>query len=149
MRVTEELLDELHSLKQRGESYEDVVWRLLEEHNESDEQPALEPESTPRVRDDPEPTLDVEHTAIDVPGNGELEERRKETIIEMARLLRDRGTAEKSDFLEVVPDDAVGYQSKDSFWSNCVKGRESLKAVPGVEKPPQGRNEWTWTADSL
>ena len=144
MRVTEELLDELHGLKQRGESYEDVVWRLLEEHNESDEQPPLESESAPRVRDEPEPTLDVEHTAIDVPGSGELEERRKETVIEMARLLRDRGAAEKSDFLEVVDADAVGYSSAESFWSNCIKGRNSLKAVSGVQKPPQGRNEWTW-----
>jgi len=149
IRASKELLDELHSLKERGDSYEDVIWRLLEEGDGSRDEGTHDAESPPRVRDEEPATLDVEHTAIDVPGSGELEQRRKETIVEMARLLRDRGSAEKADFLEVVDADRVGYQSKDSFWSNCVKGRESLKAVPGVRKPPQGRNEWTWTADSL
>jgi predicted CopG family antitoxin len=30
IRVTDELADELFSRKQRGESYEDVIWRLIE-----------------------------------------------------------------------------------------------------------------------
>lgn len=31
IRVTEELADELHDMKARGDSYEDVIWRLIEE----------------------------------------------------------------------------------------------------------------------
>jgi len=150
IRASEDLLDELHELKQRGDTYEDVIWRLIEEsrnHNQS--QPA-EPYEAPRepapgpTEPEPRQELDLEDTTIDVPGSGDLEERRKDTIIEMAQLLRDRGTAEKDDFLEVVPDDALGYDSKDSFWSNCVKGQDSLKAIPGVQKPPRGRTEWKW-----
>ncbi len=68
----------------------------------------------------------------------------KNTIIKMAQLLRDRGEAEKDDFLEVVDADRVDYASEESFWANCVKGRDSLKAVPGVQKPPRGRTEWKW-----
>jgi hypothetical protein len=34
IRVTPELADELHSRKERGDSYEDVIWRLLEEDGE-------------------------------------------------------------------------------------------------------------------
>ena len=34
IQVTEELADELHSRKSRGESYEDVIWRLIEETDE-------------------------------------------------------------------------------------------------------------------
>lgn len=30
IRVSEDLADELHSRKNRGDSYEDVIWRLLE-----------------------------------------------------------------------------------------------------------------------
>lgn len=30
IRVSDELADELFSRKQRGESYEDVIWRLIE-----------------------------------------------------------------------------------------------------------------------
>lgn len=35
IQVSDELADELHDLKNRGDSYEDVIWRLIEE--ESDE----------------------------------------------------------------------------------------------------------------
>lgn len=31
IQVSEELADELHSRKARGDSYEDVIWRLIEE----------------------------------------------------------------------------------------------------------------------
>mgnify|MGYP007116996606 FL=1 len=34
IRVTPELADELHARKERGDSYEDVIWRLLEEDGE-------------------------------------------------------------------------------------------------------------------
>lgn len=34
IRVTTELADELYERKSRGESYEDVIWQLLEEENE-------------------------------------------------------------------------------------------------------------------
>jgi len=30
IRVSEELADELHDRKDRGDSYEDVIWRLIE-----------------------------------------------------------------------------------------------------------------------
>lgn len=32
--VSEELADELYDRKKRGESYEDVIWRLIEESGE-------------------------------------------------------------------------------------------------------------------
>jgi predicted CopG family antitoxin len=31
IQVTDELADELYNRKQRGESYEDVIWRLIEQ----------------------------------------------------------------------------------------------------------------------
>jgi hypothetical protein len=31
IRVSEELADELHDRKARGDTYEDVLWRLLEQ----------------------------------------------------------------------------------------------------------------------
>ena len=36
IRVTTELADELHERKSRGESYEDVIWSLLEEGDEDE-----------------------------------------------------------------------------------------------------------------
>jgi hypothetical protein len=32
IQVSEELADELHSRKQRGDTYEDVIWRALEDN---------------------------------------------------------------------------------------------------------------------
>lgn len=34
--VSDELADELHSRKERGDSYEDVIWRLIKAADESD-----------------------------------------------------------------------------------------------------------------
>jgi len=34
IRVTHELADELHARKDRGDSYEDVIWRLIEDVEE-------------------------------------------------------------------------------------------------------------------
>ena len=31
IQVSDELADELHERKERGDSYEDVIWRLLED----------------------------------------------------------------------------------------------------------------------
>jgi hypothetical protein len=36
IRVTPELADELHRRKNRGDSYEDVIWRLLESDDETE-----------------------------------------------------------------------------------------------------------------
>lgn len=36
IRVTPELADELHSRKSRGDSYEDVIWRLIERADEQE-----------------------------------------------------------------------------------------------------------------
>lgn len=33
IQVTDELADELYNRKQRGESYEDVIWRLIDERD--------------------------------------------------------------------------------------------------------------------
>ena len=135
MRCSDDLLDKLHEMKERGESYEDVVWRLIDSHEGGTEETRV---------DEREEALQLDDVEIDVPGSGDLERRRTRAIEKMAELLREEGTAEKQDFLELVDPDDVGYASRDSFWSNVVKGRESLKAISGVEPPSTGRTEWTW-----
>lgn len=37
IRVSDELADELFDRKQRGESYEDVIWRLIEQGEATEE----------------------------------------------------------------------------------------------------------------
>jgi len=36
IRISEELADELYDRKNRGESYEDVIWRLISNENDSE-----------------------------------------------------------------------------------------------------------------
>ena len=36
IRVSEDLADELYDRKERGDSYEDVIWRLIEQAEERD-----------------------------------------------------------------------------------------------------------------
>lgn len=36
IQVSDELADELHERKDRGESYEDVIWKLIDEEGESE-----------------------------------------------------------------------------------------------------------------
>jgi hypothetical protein len=40
---------------------------------------------------------------------------------------------------------AVGYASPDSVWANIVKGKDTLRALPGVETPSTRRTEWRHT----
>jgi len=35
IRISEDLADELYKRKSRGESYEDVIWRLIENESQS------------------------------------------------------------------------------------------------------------------
>ncbi|WP_177232540.1 hypothetical protein [Halogeometricum rufum] len=37
IRVSNELADELFDRKRRGESYEDVIWRLIEQADDTEE----------------------------------------------------------------------------------------------------------------
>ena len=77
-------------------------------------------------------------------GSGDLLARRVDAIVAMYDVLRDRGEAEKDELLDAVDVDATGYAGRDSVWSNMVKGKETLSALPGVEPPSTGRSEWRY-----
>lgn len=66
----------------------------------------------------------------------------------MYEYLREHGKAEKDDLLAVVDVDATGYADAGSVWANMVKGRDTLRALPGVETPPAGRSEWRYTDEA-
>lgn len=38
IRVSEDLADELHDRKSRGDSYEDVIWRLIEKADDIEDE---------------------------------------------------------------------------------------------------------------
>lgn len=91
--------------------------------------------------------MDVEEAvaSLDVPGSGEMAEARREAVQRLYEYLRENGTARKDDFLELVDADAVGYSSLSSFWANAVKGRDTLRALPGVKPPEEGGRTWRYS----
>jgi len=107
------------------------------------------------TRETAETAAEVTPAAVDrdqlrdaLPGNGALLKARVDAILRMYAYLREHGTAEKGDLLELVDVDTVGYASPDSVWANMVKGRDTLRALPGVETPPTGRTEWRYTGEN-
>lgn len=76
----------------------------------------------------------------DLAGDSELLEYRVDEILKMYAYLRTHGTGEKSDLLDTVDVDATGYAGRGSVWSNMVKGRNTLRALPSVRKPLDGRS---------
>jgi len=81
-------------------------------------------------------------------GSGDLLDARVEQVLRMYEHLRKHGSAEKEGLLDVVDVDAAGYASRGSVWSNMVKGKDTLRALPGVEKPASGRSEWQYTREN-
>lgn len=139
-----------------SDSFDDVVNRLLDHVEACDEEPAdavserthsaqTIDHARKRTASHSERSEDSEN--IDVPGKGETADARRAAICDMRDELRDRGTAEKTDLLKVVDAGKVSYASVESFWSNAVKGRDSLKSLDGVEPPAEGGRKWRWIGD--
>ena len=132
IQVSVETYQWLNSQKRPGESFEDVLRRLREGDGESAAQKATEPaESLPE--------------GLDLPGSGETLERRREALARLYRYLQQEGTTTREEFLELVDAEDVGYASAKSFWSNAVKGRDTLQVLPGVESPGEGEHTWRYS----
>jgi len=156
IQVSDELADELHERKERGDSYEDVIWRLIEsgEGRSSGRDPRGEPteDTAPEPPRDTDETYAVRDEAehalreLGLPGRGDDLEARIEALLEMHDRLRERGgeRIETEVLKEIAERHAHGYADADSFWSNCVKKNaaqdrpNALKALPGVREAGSG-----------
>jgi len=93
--------------------------------------------------------VEKEIVAFDPPGDGDLQERRRDAIRAAYRHLREHGTATRSDFLEVYDQEPAGYDSaspKGSWWRRVV--RPGLQHLPDVEEPTSGGSKWRYTGGS-
>lgn len=84
--------------------------------------------------------IDAALAAADIPGSGATLDRRRAVVLELYEYLRERGRAARSDLLERIDPDEVGYASADAFWTNA--GREGLRALPGARPPEADGGEW-------
>lgn len=154
IQVSDELADELALRKRRGDSYEDVIWRLIDRAGDSPTHSADEkaPTETREPGGGEPPAEAQDYVEADrgrlrgaLAGSGDLLERRVDAIQRMYEYLQEHGEAEKNELLSVVDADTVRYDHLESVWSNMVRGKDTLSGCPGVETPPTGRSEWRYT----
>jgi len=168
IQVSDELADELYRRKGRGESYEDVVWRLIDRADSAaDSKPRERPHDGENsvdghepgtATDEPEPeqqrrekgharvdaAKDRVHE-LDLPGSGERQQRREAGVLDLYQhLMNHAGEVVTTQELKAEIDaDDVDYASVGSFWTNCVKSSgdrpNALLALPGVEELGGGR----------
>jgi hypothetical protein len=152
-QVEQEQWDEWKNTVPRTKSLDERLRELIkadaegrvQEPTEHTEPEIEHTEPEPSAMADDRPGVDRERLVEEVPGSGELAETRADIVLDMYDVLREQGTAEKSDMLSVVDVEESGYASEASVWSNLVKGRDTLRSLPGVKKPPSGRTEWEYT----
>jgi len=123
----------LNAQKEPGESFNDVLDRLRPDN--------MTPTVVEPARSD-EPLPDE----LDLPGSGTTLEARRVTLSRLYAYLQQEGSAAKSDMLELVDPEYVGYSSAESFWSNAIKGRDSLRVLPGIRPPNEGEHSWHYEA---
>ncbi len=134
IRISSQNWQWLNGLKRPGESFNDVLDRLRTGEIEN----AIDDTNNPGTLPD----------NLDLPGSGETLERRQATLSRLYNYLQDHGTATKQDLLQLVDPDEVGYASTESFWSNAIKGRDSLRSLPGIEPPAEGERTWRYIDES-
>jgi hypothetical protein len=157
LRIREELADELYSRKSRGESYEDVIWRLID------------PAEGGKAEADRDDDREVPHTpdAVETPDVDDVRTQLKDVtfpstkerdtciaaVVAAREYLREYESASMRDFVtDVMPDHPIGYSVPDlepgeryrgSWWRKVVK--PALTALPDVEAPPSGGSDWRYT----
>lgn len=150
---TADLRDRVDALEQRLDALE------AERDTPADSEAAHSGAESVAGRDDADPspvpssgrgsgvegTDDVrERLREELPGSGDRLDARVDAILAMRDRLRELGEAKRGDLLKAVDVEATGYADANSLWKNTVAGRDTLRALDGVERPPTGRSEWRW-----
>lgn len=135
--VVNRVLDRLEGLEDQDADHtleDDVVQKhVVDDVQEDDQDDRLRREDVRELVDD-----------LDVPGSNERLEARREALVDLYEHLRMNESADKSELLLVLEAHDHGYTSAESFWSNVVKGKDTLQSLPGVESPDPGGGPNLW-----
>ena len=164
--VEEELADELYSRKGRGESYNDVIWRLIEKADaqedgdaERNAPPAPPEQEAPEQDTQPlEEEQTLEDTIAEIadavlPGSGQKLAARRDALRATVDYLRDEGSATPQQIQnDVYPDHTAFYtDGKDparSWWKNCIyKGLRELAERSDVILKADTSGEWSYIGE--
>jgi len=132
----------------RSESgHEPVETPSTDTPDRSDTPAVASDESTSTARErDQEPAPDAEDPVaeLDLPGSGANLQGRREAVREIYEYLKEHGSGQRSDFKEVVTAEATGYNSFNSFYTNCMGNGAVLAELPGVQSPGEGGHTYTY-----
>lgn len=78
----------------------------------------------------------------ELPGTSDTIETRVDAILRMYELLRRQGEATREELLSIVHAEELGLADDESVWSNLIKGKDTLRVLPGVKSPGRGNAIW-------
>jgi len=146
--ISDEVWEELHQQKKRGESFDDVLRRVL---GIEDAEPEPDPTTTDaRARESMSQAGDqLLHN--DIPGTVD-EQAAQEAIAAVVDYLRETGSASMREIVvEVMPEHNLGYDVPDldsgeryrgSWWRRVVK--PALEQHEAIESPSGGASNWRY-----
>lgn len=159
--MSTDLADELHDRKERGDSYEDVIWDLIDAADsaadqDTDREPDVDPTADAGAPDDADgQDSDRQHVERHVDPDGFPTDERPtlDALTAAYAFLRDREKATMRHFVQnVMPDHSLGYDVPDleegdryrgAWWRSVV--RPGLEQLPDV-RAPEGNDRW-WRFD--
>jgi hypothetical protein len=166
--VPEDLADELYERKGRGESYADVIRRIMQqadagEDAEDGPERAETPPQAPPDRTEPTPSEDldtddvsalVDAVADDVlPGSPAKLDARRDGLLAVVEYLRAEGQATPADFREdVYPDHTARYTDGEdparSWWKNCMyPGLRAVAERSELVEKADTTGAWSWRGE--
>lgn len=94
-----------------------------------------------------DPTIPSLIDAMELPGEGELLERRQAELTGLYEYLRENGTATEEELQSTIDPDEVGYDSTERFWEDCVQEPDSLEELPGIAAPTEEERRWRYVGE--
>lgn len=127
IEIREDQADALHELKERGDSYKDVLDRILALADDLDRGAVAVLQPDEGRADRREAVED-----LDIPGQGEVAEQRREAVRAVREHLERAGRVKKAELVE-VGDEIAGetYADGHSLWKNLLQ--PALSKIEGVE----------------
>jgi len=140
IQVSEDLADELYDRKGRGDSYEDVIWTLIERADDTAHHDDDEPDTANAEASDDDVIADVVTQRADLWTGKYPESERKLALMQVLERVRDEGTVAVAELKAMEAQYPVEGQSAEGWWNETiVKG---LKEVAEYDSSERG---WSWT----
>lgn len=145
IEVSLETWQNLNQRKRRpGESFDDVIQRLLTDEPDSDTRTAEEPRDEPDTRAD---TLTPEDVAARVGEAVGLKDERERSLAAGLRYLRNEGEAQTSEIVAAAYSAVPTYSSEQSWRSNLWNNvGTALRETGAVELENKSRGRWRWVS---